>query len=52
MMSRVAQILTLVLLAAGMTYAGNGPDQDGAAMPNSAAEMAKADTAAAAPSAR
>ena len=44
MISRVAQILTLVLLAAGMTYAGTGNDQDGAATPNSATEMAKADT--------
>ena len=42
MISRVAKILSLVLLAAGMTYAGNGHDQDGTATPNSAAEMAKA----------
>jgi polysaccharide export outer membrane protein len=44
MMSRVAQILTLVLLAAAMTYAGNGNDQDGAATPNSVTEISKADT--------
>jgi len=49
MISRVAKILSLVLLAAGMTYAGNGHDQDGTATPNSAAEMAKADSNSAQP---
>ena len=49
MINKVAQILTLVLLAAGMTYAGNSHDQDGAAPPNSATEMAKADASSSQP---
>jgi polysaccharide export outer membrane protein len=43
MISRVAKICTLVLLAAGLVYAGNGQDQDAATTPNSATEIAKAD---------
>jgi polysaccharide export outer membrane protein len=43
MISRVAKILSLVLLAAGTTYAGNGSGQDAAATSNSATEVAKAD---------
>ena len=31
MISRVAKSFTLVLLAAGLMYAGNGQDQDAAA---------------------
>ena len=43
MISRVAQIFILVLLAASLMYAGNGQDPGGAAT-NSATEIAKADT--------
>jgi protein involved in polysaccharide export with SLBB domain len=43
MISRVAQIFTLILLAASPMYAGNAQDQDGAATSNSATQIAKAD---------
>jgi protein involved in polysaccharide export with SLBB domain len=43
MISRVAKLCTVVLLASGLMYAGNGEGQDTSGTPASATEIAKAD---------